>query len=96
VCPPSGNEPHKSLDMEDMEDTEVHRDDSREDMEGEVEDDNGKPSKDGGRNKWAPSVVMWIRMESERSRTRDRVPNGVGLVRTWRSDEGTEAGIQAL
>jgi hypothetical protein len=59
--------------MSDMEDTEVHRDDSR--YRGEAEDDDGKPSKDGGGNKWAPSVVMRIRMESERNWTRGRVPN---------------------
>jgi hypothetical protein len=34
VCPPSRNEPHEFFDMEDMEDTEVRRDDSMEDMEG--------------------------------------------------------------
>jgi hypothetical protein len=34
VCPPSRNEPHEFFDMEDMEDTEVCRDDSMEDMEG--------------------------------------------------------------
>jgi hypothetical protein len=36
---------------------------------------------------------MRIRTESKWSQTRDRVPNRVGLVRTWRSDEGTEAGV---
>jgi hypothetical protein len=34
VCPPSRNEPHEFFNMGDMEDTEVSRDDSMEDMEG--------------------------------------------------------------
>jgi hypothetical protein len=34
VCPPSRNEPCEFFNMGDMEDTEVHRDDSMEDIEG--------------------------------------------------------------
>jgi hypothetical protein len=34
VCTPSRNKPREFFDMEDMEDTEVHGDDSTEDMEG--------------------------------------------------------------
>jgi hypothetical protein len=34
VCPPSRNEPREFFNMGDMEDTEVCRDDSTEDMEG--------------------------------------------------------------
>jgi hypothetical protein len=34
VCPPSRNKPHEFFNMGDMEDAEVRRDDSMEDIEG--------------------------------------------------------------
>jgi hypothetical protein len=76
VCPPSRNEPHEFFNMGDMEDTEVCRDDSMEDIEGKWRMTMASPARTEAEKERAPSVITWIRMESKRNRTRDRVPNG--------------------